>query len=96
MLIIHRYCTDNWCGLLIKKGSTPLSWGIRLKIAIGAARGLAYLHNLEKKIIYRDLKASSILVDKVGLYPCFTFLNEIKALCGLQYETLPVIFKHIP
>lgn len=41
----------------------PLSWDIRLKIAIGAARGLAFLHSSEKKIIYRDFKASNILLD---------------------------------
>ncbi|KAI3956187.1 hypothetical protein MKW98_008705, partial [Papaver atlanticum] len=41
----------------------PLSWSIRLKIAMGAAKGLAFLHSSEKKIIYRDFKASNILLD---------------------------------
>ncbi|XP_020575036.1 probable serine/threonine-protein kinase PIX13 [Phalaenopsis equestris] len=41
----------------------PLSWNLRLKIAIGAARGLAFLHSSEKQIIYRDFKASNILLD---------------------------------
>ncbi|XBI43838.1 hypothetical protein VPH35_108557 [Triticum aestivum] len=41
----------------------PLSWEQRLKIAIGAARGLAFLHASEKKAMYRDLKASKILLD---------------------------------
>ncbi|CAL5364014.1 unnamed protein product [Camellia sinensis] len=41
----------------------PLSWDIRLKIAIGAARGLACLHTSDKKVIYRDFKASNILLD---------------------------------
>ncbi|WOG92175.1 hypothetical protein DCAR_0311435 [Daucus carota subsp. sativus] len=40
-----------------------LSWDKRLKIAIGAARGLEFLHSSEKKIIYRDFKASNILLD---------------------------------
>ncbi|KAG9145222.1 hypothetical protein Leryth_008180 [Lithospermum erythrorhizon] len=40
-----------------------LSWDVRLKIAIGAARGLTFLHSSEKKIIYRDFKASNILLD---------------------------------
>ncbi|GLT72902.1 hypothetical protein SLA2020_447970 [Shorea laevis] len=44
----------------------PLSWDIRLKIAIGAARGLAFLHSSEKKVIYRDFKASNILLDGIG------------------------------
>uniref|UniRef100_A0A0R0IAT3 Protein kinase domain-containing protein n=1 Tax=Glycine max TaxID=3847 RepID=A0A0R0IAT3_SOYBN len=41
----------------------PLSWNTRFKIAIGAARGLAFLHASEKQIIYRDFKASNILLD---------------------------------
>ncbi|CAN0907595.1 Probable serine/threonine-protein kinase CST [Linum grandiflorum] len=41
----------------------PLPWDLRLKIALGAARGLAFLHASEKQIIYRDFKASNILLD---------------------------------
>ncbi|KAG8065788.1 hypothetical protein GUJ93_ZPchr0004g38341 [Zizania palustris] len=52
---------------LFRKGSSyqPISWGLRLRIAIGAARGLAFLHSSEKQIIYRDFKASNILLDTV-------------------------------
>ncbi|WJX55909.1 putative serine/threonine-protein kinase pix13 [Trifolium repens] len=73
------YCTDGDEFLLVyefmprgslenhlfKRNSNlePLSWNTRLKIAIDAARGLAFLHSSEKQIIYRDFKASNILLN---------------------------------
>jgi len=43
----------------------PLPWNLRMKIAIGAAKGLAYLHSDEAKVIYRDFKTSNVLLDAV-------------------------------
>eukprot|EP00250_Pteridium_aquilinum_P017367 c23595_g1_i1 orf=96-1391(+) len=48
---------------LFRKGAIPLPWTIRMKIAWGAAKGLAYLHNRQKPIIFRDFKTSNILLD---------------------------------
>lgn len=50
------------------EGVQPISWMTRISIAVGVARGLAFLHSLDANVIYRDLKASNILLDSV----CYT------------------------
>ncbi|KAK9107757.1 hypothetical protein Syun_023768 [Stephania yunnanensis] len=50
--------------LKISSGALPLPWSIRMKIALGAAKGLAFLHEeAERPVIYRDFKTSNILLD---------------------------------
>uniref|UniRef100_A0A804MYH8 Protein kinase domain-containing protein n=1 Tax=Zea mays TaxID=4577 RepID=A0A804MYH8_MAIZE len=48
---------------LFRRGADPLSWAIRIKVAIRASRGLSFLHDAENQVIYRDFKASNILLD---------------------------------
>ncbi|CAO1944786.1 unnamed protein product [Urochloa humidicola] len=74
------YCTDSDQRILVyeymPKGSLedhlldlppnwkPLPWHTRMQIAVGAAKGIEYLHEVANPpVIYRDLKASNILLD---------------------------------
>nr|VDD10832.1 unnamed protein product [Brassica rapa] len=52
----HLFTTDD-----VK--CKPLSWLLRVKVALDAAKGLAFLHSDSVKVIYRDIKASNILLD---------------------------------
>ncbi|OEL29659.1 Receptor-like serine/threonine-protein kinase ALE2, partial [Dichanthelium oligosanthes] len=47
------------------KAKGTLNWDVRMKIALGAARGLAYLHeDSNPHVIHRDFKASNILLEE--------------------------------
>ncbi|KAG6533641.1 probable serine/threonine-protein kinase PBL19 [Zingiber officinale] len=49
---------------LFNRAYPVLPWSLRLQIALGVAEGLQYLHEgLEVQVIYRDFKASNVLLD---------------------------------
>ncbi|KAK1354901.1 Serine/threonine-protein kinase PBS1 [Heracleum sosnowskyi] len=48
----------------VDKVDAPLDWNARLMVALGAARGLAYLHeDSSPRVIHRDFKSSNILLE---------------------------------
>ncbi|XP_076884323.1 putative serine/threonine-protein kinase PBL19 [Bidens hawaiensis] len=50
---------------LFRNSRETLPWQTRLQIMLGAAQGLAYLHEeLEAQVIFRDFKTSNILLDE--------------------------------
>ncbi|CAM0873366.1 unnamed protein product [Alopecurus aequalis] len=63
-LLVYEYMAKGSLeNHLFKKFPPVLSWSTRLNIAVGAAKGLAFLHDAEKPVIYRDFKTSNILLD---------------------------------
>jgi len=49
----------------LPENAKALPWQTRMRIAVGAAKGIEYLHEVANPpVIYRDLKASNILLDK--------------------------------
>ncbi|XP_020239234.1 probable inactive receptor kinase At2g26730 [Cajanus cajan] len=81
-LLVHDYMTAGSLSALLHgsrgSGRTPLDWDTRMRIALGAARGLAFLH-VSAKLVHGNIKSSNILlhpnhepcVSDFGLNPIF-------------------------
>lgn len=63
-LLVYEYMTKGSLeNHLFRKGGQLMAWPTRMHIAVDVARGLSFLHSLDANVIYRDLKASNILLD---------------------------------
>ncbi|XP_015573643.1 serine/threonine-protein kinase PBL34 isoform X2 [Ricinus communis] len=63
-LLVYEFMPRGSLENHLFRRSLPLPWSIRMKIALGAAKGLAFLHEeAERSVIYRDFKTSNILLD---------------------------------
>ncbi|KAK4255937.1 hypothetical protein QN277_008862 [Acacia crassicarpa] len=68
LLLIYEYMDNNSLAGALFGGqgkNIPLNWPTRMKICVGIARGLAFLHEESRlKIVHRDIKATNVLLDK--------------------------------
>ncbi|KAI5062660.1 hypothetical protein GOP47_0023199 [Adiantum capillus-veneris] len=56
---------DQWLFAEAQYKRSQLTWDVRCKIALGTARGLAYLHDeCREKVIHLDIKPQNILLDE--------------------------------
>ncbi|KAA8518220.1 hypothetical protein F0562_015694 [Nyssa sinensis] len=64
IFLIYEYLEKGSLGDLICRPDSKLPWSVRLRIAIGVAQGLAYLHkDYVPHILHRNVKSMNILLD---------------------------------
>ncbi|KAK2410441.1 Interface between microtubules and kinetochore protein [Trifolium repens] len=82
-ILVYEFLANGSLDNHLFKGSSniqPLSWPVRMKIALDAAKGLAFLHSNEVQVMHGDFKTSNILIDSVSGFIDLTSL-EMKSLC---------------
>jgi pto-interacting protein 1 len=92
-LVKSVFNTCRFIGRKGVKGAQPgpvLSWAQRVKIAVGAAKGLEYLHEkAQPHIIHRDIKSSNVLLfdDDVSKIADFDLSNQAPDMAARLHST---------
>ncbi|GAB2300381.1 hypothetical protein Dimus_034422 [Dionaea muscipula] len=95
-LLVYDYLPGGSLSALLHgsrgSGKTPLDWDSRMKVALGTARGLAFLH-VSGKVVHGNIKASNVLlrgqdndacVSDFGLNPLFGTAAPPNRLAGYR------------
>ncbi|PIN11575.1 Serine/threonine protein kinase [Handroanthus impetiginosus] len=66
-MLVYEYVNngnlEQWLHGAMRQHGT-LTWEARMKVLLGTANALAYLHeSIEPKVVHRDIKSSNILID---------------------------------
>ncbi|KAL6861853.1 hypothetical protein ACP4OV_017553 [Aristida adscensionis] len=89
-LLFYDYMENGSLWDVLHEGPSKkkkLDWETRLRIALGAAQGLAYLHHdCSPRIIHRDVKSKNILLDK-DYEAHLTDFGIAKSLCVSKTHT---------
>lgn len=78
------FAKPNFFWFSAQEGALP--WAKRMKIAVQAAQGLCFLHDSKSQVIYRDFKASNILLDPVCV--CVLLITTLFPPASLNLLTL--------
>lgn len=64
-LLVYEYMSKGPLSAYLRRDGQNLSWDVRFRIAVGTARGIAYLHEeCRNCIIHCDIKPENILLDE--------------------------------
>ncbi|KAK8636141.1 hypothetical protein V6N13_004849 [Hibiscus sabdariffa] len=91
LILQHYYFFNAWRKCV--KGAQPgpvLTWAQRVKIVVGAARGLEYLHEkADPPIIHRDIKSNNVLLfdDDVAKITDFDLSNQAPDMAARLHST---------
>ncbi|KAH7404168.1 hypothetical protein KP509_15G013600 [Ceratopteris richardii] len=63
-MLVYEYVDNGNLEQWLHNSSSCFTWENRMRVIIGTAKALAYLHEaLEPKVVHRDIKSSNILID---------------------------------
>ncbi|KAG5560867.1 hypothetical protein RHGRI_004027 [Rhododendron griersonianum] len=94
--LVYEYMNRGSLDRVLFGNGDVLEWEERFKIALGTARGLAYLHSsCEQKIIHCDVKPENILLDdnlqvKISDFGISKLLSREQS--GLEHSTFFPLF----